>query len=353
MAPSAEVAVLVERLRTETVPFETRSDALDEIGKDGPWPSGGGGTLDGVDAVRASLRADLSFGIAEPGRQVHDLSAPPITSPNLYVRWAQMRLLSAFAHVPIAPGGAPWDAGEHALTIFREYARLRYRLLPYLAHCARETAQQGLPMLRPLLLEFSWDPDAATIDDQFLLGRDVLVAPIFSDEAGPVTRRVYLPAYANWYDWWSGQLLEGRQWLDVTMPLERVPLYVRAGTAIPLADLRSSIGDQPVEVTRLLLLAPREGAIGSSIELPDGDLLGVEHERGQRKARIYIEGLPPTIRDLEIVGLPASAQIVDAASPRVRIVPGDGLLPGFGATWDSLTVSLDLGAYTTGLELSW
>ena len=94
---------------------------------------------------------------------------------------------------------------------------MRYRLLPYLLHCARETAQTGLPMLRPLLLEFSWDPEAVEIDDQFLLGRDLLVAPIFSDSPEPVTRRVYLPAYANWYDWWTGALYEGRQWVETTV----------------------------------------------------------------------------------------------------------------------------------------
>jgi alpha-D-xyloside xylohydrolase len=253
----------------------------------------------------------------------------------------------------MAEGAAPWDAGEPALAVFRAYAELRYRLLPYLLHCARETADLGLPMLRPLVLEFSWDATAAQIDDQYLLGRDLLVAPVFSDEQGPVERRVYLPAYANWYDWWTGVFLEGGQWVEQSVPLERLPLYVRAGTAVPLADPRPAIGDQPIDVTRLLLFAPRDGAIGSSVELADGDMLGVEHERGPERSRIYIEGLPPTVRDIEIVGLPGGVEIVDAASTRVRIVPGDGLLPGFGGTWDSVTIALDVGAYTTGLELRW
>jgi hypothetical protein len=293
---------------------------------------------------KEALQEALAFGLAVPGRWHEDISLPPALSRESFVRWAQWRLLSPFAALPTAPDDA-------AQAIVDAYARLRQRLLPYLLHCARETAQQGLPMLRPLVLEFSWDDTAAAIDDQYLLGRDLLVAPIFSEEPGVVPRSVYLPRYANWYDWWTGDFFEGGQWVETTSPLERLPLYVRAGTAIPLADPPPS--DAPLDVTRLLLFAPRDGAIGASIELAEGDMLGVEHERGAERSRIYVEGLPPTVREIEIVGLSPDAQIVDAASPRVRIVPSDASLPGLGGRWDSVSVALDVGAYTTGLELRW
>jgi hypothetical protein len=204
-----------------------------------------------------------------------------------------------------------------------------------------------------MLLEFSWDPEAVDLDDQFLLGRDLLVAPIFSDSTEPVTRRVYLPAYANWYDWWTGALHEGRQWVETISPLDRLPLYVRAGTALPLADPRPAGSDGPVEVARLLLFAPRDGAIGASVELADDDMLGVEQERGDRKARIFAEGLPRTIRDLEVVGLPDGTHLLDASSPRIALVPGDGTLPGLGGAWKSVTIGLDVGSFTAGLELGW
>ncbi len=86
-----------------------------------------------------------------------------------------------------------------------------------------------------------WVP--AEIDDQFLLGRDLLVAPIFADTEDHVTRRAYLPGDANWYDWWTGTLHDGRQWIETTAPPGRLPLFARAGTAIPLAEPRQSIGD--------------------------------------------------------------------------------------------------------------
>ena len=317
----------------------------------------GQGHAHAVEEMQEALQEALAFGLAAPGRWHEDISLPPGLAPALFVRWAQMRLLGPFAVLP-TPSEQPAssDADEGALAVVQAYIRLCEHLMPYVLHCARETAQQGLPMLRPLVLEFSWDETAAAIDDQYLLGRDLLVAPIFSEQTGPVSRRVYLPRYANWYDWWTGEMFEGGQWVETTSPLERLPLYARAGTAIPLADPRPPADDgtdPPLDLTRLLLFAPRDGAIGASIELADGDMLGVEHERGADRSRIYVEGLPPTVREIAIVGLSPSAEIVDAASPRVRIVPGDDSLPGLGGHWESVTVALDVGAYTTGLELRW
>jgi len=288
----------------------------------------------------------------------------PLGAAEVEETGAPSQAFSESSHQRRDPGQPDSDIQE----ILHAYAGLRERLLPYLLHCARETAQNGLPMLRPMLLEFSWDADAVDLDDQFLLGRDLLVAPVFSSSAEPVARRVYLPAYANWYDWWTGTLYEGKQWIETTVPLDRLPLYVRAGTVIPVADPRPVSGVTPLDdagaapaepvaaptdVTRLLLFAPRDSSIGASVELADDDMLGVEQEHGERKARIFIEGIPKTIRDLEIVGLPSSAHLVDASASRIVLAPSDGDLPGLGANWDSLTIRLDVGAFTAGLELGW
>ncbi|MFN8634337.1 MAG: glycoside hydrolase family 31 protein, partial [Chloroflexota bacterium] len=237
-------------------------------------------------AMRALVQQALSFGLTVPGYWQAPLgrTEPHAEAAPLAVRWAQVALLAPLVARSIDLG----DDSSDTAAVVRAYARLRRRLLPYLLHCARETAQSGLPMLRPLLLEFSWDPVAVDVDDQLLLGRDLLIAPIFSEAAEPVSRRVYLPGFANWYDWWTGTLYEGRQWIETTAPLERLPLYVRAGTVIPVTasapDPDSAISpDVPI---RLLLFTPRDGAIGASVELADDDMLGVEQERGDRKARV-------------------------------------------------------------------
>jgi len=347
-ASDADLQATADHLRADATPGETP-----RRGSPGSMLPRSAAVLAGADGLRHSLQVALALGLAAPGRWPTADEPPSAGSAALYARWAQQQLLAPFAQIPTRTEAVPGGSDERAFSIVRAYAGLRYRLLPYLLHCARETAQQGLPMLRPLLLEFSWDAEATTIDDQYLLGRDLLVAPIFEDSAADATRRVYLPRYANWYDWWTGQFVEGGQWLDVTAPLEHIPLYARAGTAIPIGEARGVVGEDLVEVTRLLLFAPADGAIGASIELPDGELLGVEHERGADRARIFIEGLPPTIRALEIVGIPSSAEIVDAASPRIQIVPGDDSLPGLGGAWEGITVRLDARAYTTGLELRW
>jgi hypothetical protein len=303
-----------------------------------------------TDEMRATIQRALTGGLAQPGHwhaaldPADDTPGFPI-SPGLAARWQQLALLAPRV-------GAATTASAHP-EVVRVYMALRYRLLPYLLHCAQEAADAGLPMLRPLLLEHSWDADAVNIDDQLLLGRDMLLAPIFSDEEGPVTRRVYLPGYANWYDWWTGVLSDGRQWIETTASLDRLPIYIRAGTAIPLADPQERVDDGPVPVTRLLLFAPKDGAIGSSIELADDELMGVEQERGDRKARLYLEGIPSSVRDLEIVGLPVGTRLVDASAPSITLGPGDDVLPGQGAHWASLTVQLDQGAFTAGLELAW
>jgi alpha-glucosidase (family GH31 glycosyl hydrolase) len=303
-----------------------------------------------VEAMRDALRLGLTFGLATPGfwRASPGPTSGGSVGSALLARWSEIALLSPLVEAASGPV-APVD--EVTQAVVQAYGELRARLLPYLFHCARESAQIGMPMLRPLLLEFSWDPEAVDVDDQFLLGRDLLVAPIFSDSLEPVTRRVYLPAYANWYDWWTGTLYEGKRWIETTAPLERVPLYVRAGTVIPVTDPGSAAA--PADVTRLLLFAPRDGAIGASVEYGDDDLLGVEQERGERKARIYVEGVPSTLRDLQIVGLPANAHLVDASAPSISLAPGDDALPGGAGRWDSLIVRLGGGEFTAGLELGW
>ncbi|MFN8637218.1 MAG: hypothetical protein U0893_25495, partial [Chloroflexota bacterium] len=94
-------------------------------------------------------------------------------------------------------------------------------------------------------------------------------------------------------------------------------------------------------------------AIGASVELADDDMLGVEQERGDRKARVFVEGLTSAIRDLEIVGLPAGVVLVDASAPSITLEPGDGQLPGLGGRWESAIVRLGAGGFTAGLEIGW
>ncbi len=119
--------------------------------------------------------------------------------------------------------------------ICRKYLELRYRMMPYLYSAVRECTQTGMPVMRALWLHYPDDAKAVARGDQFLWGRDVLVAPVV--EQGATGRSVYLPR-GNWYDFWSGERLEGGREITRPVDLETLPLYVRAGAIVPMGPLK-------------------------------------------------------------------------------------------------------------------
>ena len=193
--------------------------------------------------MAASLRGALSWILSGAAFASFDIGGffgfPNLTdppSPELYVRWAQMGLLfsHARAHGHSAPR-EPWAYGEPALGIFRRYAELRYRLLPYLYSAALQAAN-GMPLVRPLVYDHPSDPTTHHVDDEYFLGPDLLVAPMFQPGG---SRQVYLPE-GRWYDYWNDWVHDGGRWINYTADLETLPLYVRAGAVIPMGpDLQS------------------------------------------------------------------------------------------------------------------
>jgi alpha-glucosidase (family GH31 glycosyl hydrolase) len=132
--------------------------------------------------------------------------------------------------------------------ICRKYLELRYRMLPYLYSAVRETTVTGLPIMRALWLHYPGDPAAVARGDVYLWGRDVLVAPVV--ERGATARKLYLPRGA-WYDFWTGERLEGGREVTRKVDLETMPLYVRAGAILPLGPVKqytSENVDAPLEV---------------------------------------------------------------------------------------------------------
>jgi len=189
------------------------------------------------DDMAASLRGALSWILSGAAFASFDMGGffgiPVVTdppTPELYVRWSQMGLLfsHARAHGHTAPR-EPWAYGEPALSIFRRYAQLRYRLLPYLYAAARRVPD-GIPLARPLVYDWPSDPTTYHVDDEYLLGPDLLVAPMFKPRG---SRDVYLPA-GGWYDYWTDRRLDGPQWIRYEAELETIPLFVRAGAVLPV-----------------------------------------------------------------------------------------------------------------------
>ncbi len=150
-------------------------------------------------------------------------------------------------------GAATPDASElhnpQVEPICRKFLELRYRLLPYLYSAVRESTMTGMPIMRGLWLHYPDDPIAVERSDEYLWGRDVLVAPVV--EQGANSRAVYLPRGA-WYDFWTGERQEGGREIVRKVDLETMPLYVRAGSILPLGPVKQYTEehvDEPLGVT--------------------------------------------------------------------------------------------------------
>jgi alpha-glucosidase len=168
---------------------------------------------------------------------------------ELLARWTQVGALTPFFRNHSALGTAqqePWAFGEPYGSICRRWIELRYELLPYLYTAAWQASQTGLPMMRPLALAFPEDIRTHSLDDQFLLGDALLAAPI--GRPGQRARRVYLPG-RDWYDFWTGERLGGDLIADA--PLERMPLYVRAGSVLPMGPVMQHTGEWPPQALSL------------------------------------------------------------------------------------------------------
>jgi alpha-D-xyloside xylohydrolase len=185
------------------------------------------------EGMRGALRGGLSAGFGAEACWSHDIGGFVGEKPaeELYIRWAQWGLLSPFARFHGTSPREPWEYGPRALEIVRHYAQLRYTLVPYLRQCVEESARTGLPILRHLALEFPDDPAVTGIDDEYLLGPSILVAPVL--ENGARDRLVYVPEGA----WCSlenpAEQYAGGRYYRIPAPLERIPVLVRRGATLP------------------------------------------------------------------------------------------------------------------------
>ena len=170
---------------------------------------------------------------------------------ELYTRWMQLGSLLPYfrAHsAKSAPRREPWSFGAETESIVREALELRYQLLPYLYSIFAQCAQDGMPVARPLFLADLGDENLRSIDDAFMLGDAVLVAPVV--EPGVTQRDVYLPR-GVWYEYHTGKLIDGSRTVTADAPLERIPVYVRAGKVIPMWPVMQYVGERPLQELRL------------------------------------------------------------------------------------------------------
>lgn len=192
------------------------------------------------------------------------------TTAELLVRWTQLGALLPFCRNHSAMGTVrqePWAFGEPYTQMCRTAIERRYQLLPYMLTLAHEATVSGAPMIRPLAWIAPSHAGSLACDDQFLLGDALLVAPVL--EEGATSREVVLPP-GEWFTWESGELHVGDQHLSIPVTLDTLPLYVRAGTILPLAAIAQStdgMTDQPL--TLHVYLSPANPSATLSMWLDD------------------------------------------------------------------------------------
>ena len=227
--------------------------------------------------MAAVLRAGLSDSTMGHSLWSHDIGGfygEP--SKELYVRWAQFGLLSPAARCHSQTPRFPWSFDDETISIFRKYARLRYSLIPYIYSCVLEASGTGIPVARPMFLEFPDDESCATLDTQFMLGGDILVAPVFNAE-GTVT--FYLPE-GRWTHLLTDETVVGPRWLRQTVPLELMPVYVRHNALLPREAPASHIDEG--DPSELIVSAYMDGTCRSMLR-DDAGLIELSAECNDRK----------------------------------------------------------------------
>ncbi len=230
--------------------------------------------------LRWNIPMGLGMGLSGAPNIGHDVGGfyGPAPDAELLVRWVQNGIFHPrfTIHSWNTDGtvNEPWMHPE-VLPIIRAAFRFRYRLLPYLYTLFFEAHRSGHPIIRPLVYHFPDDPRCATESFDFLLGPTLLVASVL--EPGARTRTVYLPSGTSWCDFHSGQWYAGGQTVTVPAPLDRCPLFVRAGGLIPLGKPMRHIGHSPDDVREVHVFA-REGVSEFTLIEDDGE--SFDYQRG-------------------------------------------------------------------------
>ena len=210
----------------------------------------------------------------------------------------------------------------------RKYLELRYRMLPYLYSAVHECTTTGMPVMRALWLHYPNDPMALSRQDEYLWGRNILVAPVV--EEGASTRSVYLPR-GNWYDFWTNERLEGSREINRPVDLETMPLYVAAGTILPLAPVRQYTTekvDGPLEIS---IYPGADGSFllyeddGRSFNYRRGEWMGVRMEWDDARRTLNLKMapgsrmLPPLHRNIVVKLWQTEKSVVFEGNP-VQVV---------------------------------
>lgn len=262
------------------------------------------------------------------------------SSAELFLRWMQYGALTPFCRNHSETGNIDqyaWAFGEVVHDLVRDAVRLRYRLMPYLYAAFVRAAETGEPVQRPLIFDFQYETPVGDIDDEYLFGRDLLVAPV--DKPGMTARQVYLPA-GGWYAWHSDEPVSGRSYAIAPTPMDRIPLYAKAGAVVPMwPEAPASTDGYHPDVIELHLFVPHGDGSYESLLVEDDGLTFKALQGHRLRTTFTVErsgGLVTLDAVVEGDGYPefrreAFRLVVHGASPSTVSLDGAEVEPADGA----------------------
>lgn len=255
-------------------------------------------------AVPMLLNMGLS-GISFAGTDIGGFTAD--SSGELLARWTQLGTFMPFFRNHSSVGTIfqePWAFGEKYEKVIKKFIRLRYKFMPYIYNLFYESSQSGLPIIRPLFMEYPDDENTYDLSYQFMVGEDILVAPIY--EKGKRKKLVYLPQ-ANWINYFTGEKYNGGQYIIEDSPLEKMPLYIRGGAIILLTEAMNYIGEKEVDTGQIVIFLDDEieensyqiyedDGISFSYKKGDYNLTEISYRRKDKKIEFAIKKIHENYR---------------------------------------------------------
>ncbi len=242
----------------------------------------GGDPANTNSAMAATLRGSLSIGLSGFSFWSHDIGGFVLQTPeSVYRRWTPFGMLTSHTRSHGAPPTEPWEYSAQFLSDFRKADNMRYRLMPYIYAQAKKCTETGLPMMRALFVEFPDDPGAWLVDDAYLFGEDILVAPLFEDVD---EREVYLPK-GEWIDYQTGEVY-AKGWHKIKVGEIPIVMLVRNGAILPHIALAQSTKDMDWSKLTLKVYSTDSKASGILYLPGDKDLTKVEVVKEDNKWKV-------------------------------------------------------------------
>jgi alpha-D-xyloside xylohydrolase len=266
----------------------------------------GGDCYATYESMAESLRGGLSIGLSGFGFWSHDIGGFENTAPaHIYKRWCAFGLLSSHSRLHGSKSyRVPWVYDDEACDVVRQFTQLKCRLMPYLYPASSQAASHGTPVMRAMMLEFPEDPACDYLDRQYMLGDDLLVAPVFSEE-GDVD--FYLPQ-GRWTHLLNNEVAEGSRWHRQQHGFDSLPLYVRPNTLLALGSNDQKPDYDYSQQTEFHLFELEDGAVAESAitDLNGKTVFNLKAERRDGVITVTLEGQAAgwtlCLRNLSTVG---------------------------------------------------